>query len=329
MRRKLTKIKKLNGNFNVTRYSHIIPNEKNCISGYKKCGIINDAKDYLCLKEEYDCPINSIIIKSENEPPDIDYKSYQFCDKFIFFSNKKMNNKLITNFTITLENDKNYSNYEHIDTDYYSNLLEYNPYIYYSGRSKPSIVFLNSVKFETNFTYKDMIKFQEKYETRGKIYTNDTINEMNTEVKKYKTVLLILGIIAFAFLSTIGLYFCQSFRKNGLKDCDCCFCCKEMTPMITVLIFYILYSPFIVLSFLSFYFTIVKKISYNELLNKEYIDEYKNFGKEDFLETSIAFNNRQFITLLIMFICLIVYPILIKITPCSNHFNYKKMSLIK
>ena len=34
-----------------------------------------------------------------------------------------------------------------------------------------------------------MIKFQDKYDTRSKIYNNSIINEMNTEVKKYKTVL--------------------------------------------------------------------------------------------------------------------------------------------
>ena len=43
--------------------------------------ILNDAEDYLCLKEEYDCPINSIILKLENKAPDSDYKSL---GKYVF-----------------------------------------------------------------------------------------------------------------------------------------------------------------------------------------------------------------------------------------------------
>ena len=59
-------------------YSHIIPNDGNCTSGYKKCGIVNNNKDYLCLKEDFDCPINSIIIQSNNITPGNEYKSYEF-----------------------------------------------------------------------------------------------------------------------------------------------------------------------------------------------------------------------------------------------------------
>lgn len=90
----------------MNRYSHIIPNDGNCKSGYKKCGIINYDEDYLCLKEDYDCPINSIIIKSKNETPGIDYTSYAFGDKYFFFTNKKINNNLLMDFSITLENDE-------------------------------------------------------------------------------------------------------------------------------------------------------------------------------------------------------------------------------
>ena len=97
---KNTQMKKYNKTFEVNRYSHIIPNDGNCKSGYKKCGIVNDAEDYLCLKEESDCPINSIIIKPKNELPDSDYKSYQFGDQFIFISNKKINNYFITDISI-------------------------------------------------------------------------------------------------------------------------------------------------------------------------------------------------------------------------------------
>ena len=321
-----TKMKKLNRNFRLTRYSHIIPNNGSCLTGYKKCGIINDAEDYLCLKDENDCPINSIIIKSENVKNDSDYESYQFGDKFIFFSNKKINNKIITNITIsTSEIDKKKTNYENIDMDYYSTVLKYNPYIYYSGWSKPSIVYLNLEKFETNFTYKDMIKFQEKYETRSKIYTKDTINEMNTKVHKYKSALMGFGIAVFSYLAFAGFFFIPLFSGNDCKCHSCCIPCREMTSMKRVLIFYTVFSPCIILSFISLPFTIIKTFDYNELKKKEYISEYKNFGtereKEDFFEDSILYNHNQFILLLIIDIIIIVYPILIKITTCFPFLN--------
>ena len=64
----------------MNRYSQIVPKDINYTSGYKKCGIVNDEQDYLCLKNEYDCPINSIIINSSRELPGEDYHSYKLGD---------------------------------------------------------------------------------------------------------------------------------------------------------------------------------------------------------------------------------------------------------
>ena len=52
-----------------------------------------------------------------------------------------------------------------------------------------------------------MIKFQDKYDTRSKIYNNSIINEMNTEVEKYKSILMGFGIGAFASLALNAFYF--------------------------------------------------------------------------------------------------------------------------
>ena len=75
-----TQVKKYINNFQVNRYSQIIPKDTNCTSGYKKCGRVSDEQDYLCLKNEYDCPINSIIINSSRELPGEDYRSYKLGD---------------------------------------------------------------------------------------------------------------------------------------------------------------------------------------------------------------------------------------------------------
>ena len=150
-----TTIKKYNQIFEVIRYSHIIPNDGNCLAGYKKCGIINNVSDYLCLNEMYECPINSIIINDTNEAPDSDYKSFPFGDKFIFFSNKKINNYLITNISIKFDKYAKNTKFEIIDEDKWSNVLKYNPY---TKESFKSYTYLYSYQFQTDLTYKEMIQ---------------------------------------------------------------------------------------------------------------------------------------------------------------------------
>ena len=210
--------------------------------------------------------------------------------------------------------------------DYYDNVLKYNPYINLdSWKAKPSIVNLNLIKFQTNFTYKDMIEFQDEYEKRSDIYTNDTINEMNSEVKEYKSLLMGFGIGAFCSLAVTGFYFIPFFASNDCK-CNCGYLlCQDITPMRRVILYSIVFSPCIILSFFSFCFTLIKKKNYNKLLTKEYIDEYKNFefeDKKDFLESSILYNDIEFIILLITMIIIIVYPILIKLTSYIPHFYF-------
>ena len=48
-------------------YTDIVPKDKDCKYGYKKCGIVNEQKDYLCLKidKQFECPINEIIVKAK------------------------------------------------------------------------------------------------------------------------------------------------------------------------------------------------------------------------------------------------------------------------
>ena len=95
------------------------------------------------------------------------------------------------------------------------------------------------------------------------------------------------------------------------------------------ILFYLVFSPCIILSFFGFIFTIIKKMSYNKLVTKEYIDEYKNFGEKDdvdFLEKSILYNHMQFIVLLIIVIIIIIYPIIIKLCSYIPSFNYTKNS---
>ena len=327
---KNTQIKKYKKIFEVNRYSHIIPRDGNCTSGYKKCGIINSANDYLCLKEESDCPINSIIVKNSNEAPDSDYKSYLFGDKYIFFSNKKINNYLKIN--IAIEFYQHYDRYENgdIDNDTLSNVIKYNPHTD-TWRSKDSIVYLYSSKLEIYLTSKEMLKMKDVYDNLRTIYTNSTLNEINTEVLEYKSSLMGFGIGAFASFAIIGIIFIPIFFVSGCKFNFPCFLCKDMTPMKRVILFYIVFSPSILLSFVGLIFSIIKKNNYNKLLNKEYFDEYLDYRSDearvfnDLFEFSLYCNNMQFITFLITLIIIILYPILIKIissiTSCNDNNN--------
>ena len=315
-------IKKYEQIFEVTRYSHIIPKDGNCSLGYKKCGIINNISDYLCLKEKYDCPINSIIVNDTNEAPDSDYKSYPFGDKYIFFSNKKINNYLITNISVIFDKYEKNIKYKIIDEDDWSNVLKYNPY---TKESFKSYTYLYSYQFQTDLTYKEMIQYQEEYEKKSKIYTEEEIYKMNSEVDKYKSFLMGAGIAIFALLIVTGAIFIPYFFHYNCNFPCSFILCRNITPIKRVIIIYIVFSPCIILYILSFIFSFIKKISYNKLITKEYIEEYKNSGK-DLLESSISNNNLLYVVLLIIIILIIVYPILILITSSIPSLNTIKNS---
>ena len=244
-------------------------------------------------------------------------------NKFFFFSNKKINNNLIIDFSIATD-DKKIPNFENIDKDYYSNILKYNPYINLDyGKKIRSIIYLNIEKFQIDFTYKDMIELQDKYEKRSKIYSKDVIDEMNSEVYKYKYILMGFGIAVFAYLAIVGLCVLLIFPQDNCtfskRDCDYDFW-QDLTPMKRVLYFYLVFSPSIILSLASFPLTIIKKMRYNDLLTKEYLNEYKI---DDNLELSDLYNTIEFIILLIMVIMIIFYPIIIKVTSCESKTQKK------
>ena len=170
-----------------------------------------------------------------------------------------------------------------------------------------------------------MLKFQEYYEKMIKLCAKDVIKELNSEFREYKSILKGFGIAIFTLLAGIGFYFIPAITLYGCE----CVGCENMTPIKRVLVFYLILSPCIFLSIWSFFITLNKKGTYNKLLNKEYIDEYKI---EDALESSIVYNNIQFIILLITLSLIIVYPILIKLITCKrplNYINYNEISRLR
>lgn len=68
-----------------------------CPIGKKKCGVIDNFKNKLCLDSNDKCPINQIIIKPSSEQKLKDFNIIQLNDKFnLFFTNSQTDDAIIT-----------------------------------------------------------------------------------------------------------------------------------------------------------------------------------------------------------------------------------------
>ena len=351
--------------YRVTPYVDIVPKNKNCRFGYKKCGIINENKDYLCLKndKEYECPINDIIVKTKNESIEEGYQSFKLGDKYIFISHDKTDNYLIKNLSITLNTDKKSSNLIELDNESFENLSSYN-YISLDNIFQPETAFLNAVPFKSNYTYEQMMKDQEIIDKKRETFTKEKINEFNSEVIQYKELLYGLGIALFVTTCVYSviiypIYCCDCSSDPSCRNCSF-LCSDDFSPCKHVLGFYIIGLPIAILLIISFSLTITKKSTYNKLSSIDYIEEYKNCSRYvrlytcyddddyysyryddcyeeyyyyfDYFEKSIIYNNVQFILLLIILILIILYPIVIiclygnYIGETDRFYAYKKKS---
>jgi hypothetical protein len=250
--------------YKIIPYSQIKPKNGNCDSGYKKCGKINKDGDFLCLEEELECPINDIIVKSTNSPPSgAEYSKYQIGDQFIFYTNQKTDNFMIKYFYINFDTDTNNDDsLIKIDKDSVSNLSKYN-YIYFDEyRTKPKTAYLNYVQYFSNFTYEEMLKFQDIYVKKNEIYSKELIDEMNSNVKSHKYLLMAFGIVFLGYIVCICVFFFPIYGAacNCGKACaECCGLCQNITPIKRVSHFYFAFLPCFILMLVSFFITISKK----------------------------------------------------------------------
>ena len=330
--------------FKFIPYTQIKTKDEVCDKGYRRCGKVNEEEDFLCLKEDYSdfqCPINKIVILSNNNTPtdNYNYKKYKIGDKNIFYTNEKTDDYLIIDLFVDFDtDDDDDSNLQLIDKDSYLNFSKYNSITYGSSKGYPSKAKLNAVQYHSNLTVKEMKKYQEIFNKRSEMYSPEKIEEMNLNVKSNKNLLVGLGIAAFAYFAIIAFYFfpiysvsCQCGNGCG-GNCYGCLC-YDITPMKRVITFYIVFFPLILFSFISFIITFSKIFVYKKYSSMEYIDEYKNYEKnryssynEDELsynfDNSIFYNYAQFINLLIIILVVIIYPIIIKKTsPKDDPYN--------
>ena len=83
---------------------------ENCNDNYKKCGILDSKKNILCLPENEECPLNYFKI-SDFELFDLlpEYNHIELIEsitgikKYIYFTNNKIDNDIITNFKISFD----------------------------------------------------------------------------------------------------------------------------------------------------------------------------------------------------------------------------------
>jgi hypothetical protein len=328
-------IKKEMANFKYIPYYHIINSGQSCEPGYDKCGKIND-RDYLCLEknDDYGCPINKIVVnKEENQPSDnFNYKTQKIGDKYIHFTNDNVNGYIYTSLYVDSDYKRNSSSsLELLDSDEFKQFLSYNPYIYNGDFNRYSnwpetinedwSAYLYKVRFISDKTSEEIKSLQKEYEENIKIYKSEKIEEMNNNVKSYTGVLMGFGIASFSLLPFIAMIFIPLYSSFDCgKQCSCD-CCKNMTPMKHVLLFYLICSPTVIFSIIGFFVTLSKKSLYNEYSSMKYIDRYKNYEMDFFdeekyvyFEKSITYNNAQFIILLIILVFIILYPILICLT---------------
>jgi hypothetical protein len=304
--------------YKITPYFDIVSKDKDCLYGYKKCGIINEKKDYLCLKsdKEFECPINDIIVKPDNESID-GYHSFKLGDKYLFVSHEKTDNYLIKNITIGLDIDIKNSDIISVDSISFDELSNYN-YIYLDDINVPSLAHLNIFQFKMNLSYERMAKDIEIMNRKKGIYTAEKLKEMNLEVIQYKKLLFGFGI---AIVCTLCVYIvlvipiycrsCDDDRESWIFRS--LLCNISFSPIKYVFHIYLTSFPILFMFIFSFICTILKIITYNKLLSMEYIEEFKNSenGGYDYLGRSIIFNIVQFIILLIILILLILYPLIV------------------
>ena len=84
-------------------YSYLLEHstKDNCEVKFKKCGILDSIGNIMCIPESDPCPINEIKLNSNESS-----KNGVYYDYFLYYTNKSINNNIVTNITINKERPK-------------------------------------------------------------------------------------------------------------------------------------------------------------------------------------------------------------------------------
>ena len=200
---------------------------------------------------------------------------------------------------------------------------------------------LNKAKTIYDKFSEEIKPFQEKSLASSGQYTEEKIEELNHKVKRFKNVLMAFGIASFSVMLGFVMFFVPIYASLGCcsncaEDCDCngdcncdCYLCIGITPIKRIILFYSICSPTIFFSFVSFWLTVSKKSTYNEISSMEGIKDYMNRKKRyysneyeyDYFGDSVSYNDAQFIVLLIILIVLVLYPLVVWLTSSKEEMN--------
>ena len=187
-------------------------------------------------------------------------------------------------------------------------------------------------------TSEDIRALKEKYEiSLIQRYSADEIEELNDRVKRFKNVLMAFGIASFSTIVGFIMFFVPIYATNNCgancsQECDCncdCYLCLGVTPIKRIILFYLVCLPTVAFSFVSFFLTLSKKSTYNEISSMKDIKEYMNREKDyyssdyeyDYFGDSVAYNEAQFILHLITLIILIIYPLVVWLASSREEMN--------
>ena len=196
-------------------------------------------------------------------------------------------------------------------------------------------------------TSEDIRVLKSNYETvLIEMYTEEKIEELNDRVKKHKSVLMAFGITSFSVIGCfivffVPLYATHNCGANCSEQCDCncdCYLCIGVTPIKRIILFYSVCSPTVLFSIVSFFLTLSKSCTYEDISSMKDIKEYQNREKKsyssskyeyDYFGDSVTYNDAQFTVYIIILVLLVVYPVVVWLTSSKEEMNppivlYKK-----
>ena len=349
-----TYMKKTMQEFEINLFTDIISENEKCPSGKTKCGKINDYFEYLCLKLDKNtkCPINRIYIDEDGTNPNQieSYKTYQFGDKYIHYSNEEIERNILMDLNIQKEKVKTA-----IDKYDINNITEYDQTI---NPKIEGLVYLN--RDFLILPYKEDIKKDEKEKEKENEEKYMNVHEMNSKFKGNS--LFVLSVIMFSLTLfiplDIGLYFLLnlcSCKDFGILECNCdaecnngeqceqcigeclgkclfflilalpwaffrfsCTPCfhRERDIVEIYFILYFLFSPVFLCSIISLIIVSIRKYYYDKYTSEDYVNIIKNESVLNSYGTDI---NLVFATSLVNVSIFILYPLLcILINKCQS-----------
>ena len=206
----------------------------NCFNNYKKCGILDQAGNILCLPDNEDCPLNGFWISDiASDPEYIGYECKEVYDSidnsnfYIYYTNNNTDGEIITEFKLSagipcaMPTESNWQHYydEEVEENYIcESFVNGNKNSYRYSQVSYGIINFRSLYKDNGLTdppdnyYVDNFKaylFVRNYNEIDEKCFKDFLRDIENEKKYYDSILSvirILGAISLAFIVAIFIY---------------------------------------------------------------------------------------------------------------------------